>query len=98
MSLSSYSFASIFWRRVTLQIIKTPPPPLQLGSKEQFDERVGKNVSHHPPPTISGVTDFDYPDTALKFMRFLPLQRRNQPSDARKFTASNSLANVSAFS
>ena len=44
----------------------------------QFDKRVGRDISQHPS-TISGVTDFDSPDTALNVMQFLSLQDRNQP-------------------
>ena len=67
-----------------------------MYSSSESDKRVGRDVSHHPS-TISGVTDFDSPDTFLKVMRFLSFPRRNQPSYAWKFSTFNSLANISTF-
>ena len=68
-----------------------------MSFRSQFDKRVGRDVFNHAL-TISGVTDFDSPETVLNDIIFLSFQRCSQPSEAWMFSVCNSLAKITAFS
>ena len=60
------------------------------------DKTVGRDVSNQAL-TISGVTDFDSPETASNDMLFLSFQRRSQPFDALKSSVFNSLTKTTSI-
>ena len=62
-----------------------------MSFRSKFDKTVGKEVPLHGL-TISGLTEFDSPETALSVIPFLSYGRLIQPSGELKSEMSSALA------